>query len=242
MARNSRYGRNLDFSNHFDSETLFGNDDFDRDACFADDDLGPADTGHDGKKHRRAPQEDRRARRRRERLARTDPDQLCEGLSEDDGDRRAVARPRPRPVTRHRDDGQESFKCGHCKTFVGPTISGGRHRNHCPICLYSRHVDGNRPGDRASSCRSLMEPVGTFFKPKGEQAILHRCRGCGLERHNRVAADDSQVTLMRLPLVPPRVRGKEVPAAEPVGPADLLDPDAALADELDLRDEVGLEA
>lgn len=53
-----------------------------------------------------------------------------------------------------------------------------------------------------------MAPVGTFFRPKGEQVILHRCLGCGLERHNRVAADDHPVPLLRLELVPPRLGGK----------------------------------
>lgn len=116
---------------------------------------------------------------------------------------------RTRPA---RADGQESFKCGHCRAFIGPTLSGGRHRNHCPLCLYSRHVDGNRPGDRASGCRSLMEPVGVFARPSGEQVILHRCLGCGLERHNRVAADDNPLAVLRLPPVPPRVhRAKATP-------------------------------
>jgi hypothetical protein len=101
-------------------------------------------------------------------------------------------------------DGSEEFKCRHCRAFVGPTVSGGRHRNHCPICLHSRHVDRSHPGDRASACRSLMPAIGTFFKLDGEQMILHRCAGCGVERHNRIAADDSSVALLHLPLVPPR--------------------------------------
>jgi hypothetical protein len=104
-------------------------------------------------------------------------------------------------------DGSEEFKCGHCRTFVGPTIWGGRHRNHCPICLYSRHVDRSHPGDRASDCRSMMEPIGAFARPGGEQVIVHRCRGCGIERHNRVAADDSLHVLLRLHPVAPR-RGR----------------------------------
>ena len=101
-------------------------------------------------------------------------------------------------------DGSESFKCGHCKAFIGPTISGGRHRNHCPLCLYSRHVDDRRMGDRASECRALMEPIGSFFRPKGEQVVVHRCLGCGFERHNRVAADDSFLVLAELPELPAR--------------------------------------
>ena len=111
-----------------------------------------------------------------------------------------------RPLSRAHE--RDPFKCGRCRAFIGPTVSGGRHRNHCPLCLTSRHVDARRPGDRASPCRALMAPVGTFFRPKGEQVVLHRCNGCDLERHARVAADDDPVALLRLPLVAPRLGGR----------------------------------
>ena len=127
--------------------------------------------------------------------------------------RRATARDELRPPRpRTRADGRESFKCGRCRAFVGPTVSGGRHRNHCPLCLTSRHVDDRRPGDRASPCRALMAPVGTFFRPTGEQVVVHRCNGCGVERHNRIAADDSPLALLRLLLVAPRC-GRRRPVA-----------------------------
>lgn len=111
----------------------------------------------------------------------------------------------PRPT--RRDDGLEEFKCGHCKTFVGPTLTGGRHRNHCPVCLYSRHVDRSHPGDRRSRCRSLMRLLGVFHRTNGEQMLVHECLGCGSERHCRVAADDNTVACMRLPPTAPR-RGR----------------------------------
>jgi hypothetical protein len=110
------------------------------------------------------------------------------------------ARPRRAP------DGSEAFKCGHCRAFIGPTITGGRFRNHCPLCLYSRHVDRSHPGDRASDCRALMAPVGVTTRPNGEQMIVHRCLGCGAERRNRVAADDNIVACMRLAPVKPAAR------------------------------------
>ncbi len=88
--------------------------------------------------------------------------------------------------------------------MVGPVPSGGRHRNHCPVCLHSLHVDGTTPGDRASDCHSLMAAVGLFARPSGEQVIVHRCLGCGFERYNRVAADDNPLAVMQLPLVDPR--------------------------------------
>jgi hypothetical protein len=99
--------------------------------------------------------------------------------------------------------GTEAFKCGHCRAFIGPTVCGGKHRNHCPLCLWSRHVDKGRPGDRACECRAMMQPVGVRYRANGEQMIVHRCRGCGVERRNRVAADDNIIACLRLePLAP----------------------------------------
>jgi hypothetical protein len=50
-----------------------------------------------------------------------------------------------------------------------------------------------------------MAPVGVFARPKGEQVLVHRCLGCGFERHCRVAGDDDIVAVMRLAVVAPRV-------------------------------------
>jgi len=94
--------------------------------------------------------------------------------------------------------GTEAFKCGHCRAFIGPTVSGGKHRNHCPLCLWSKHVDGRRPGDRASECRAMMQPIGMAYRPNGEQMIVHRCLGCGADRRNRVAADDNAIVCLHL--------------------------------------------
>jgi hypothetical protein len=106
---------------------------------------------------------------------------------------------------RMRRDERNPFRCGRCRAFVGPTVSGGRHRNHCPFCLTSRHVDARRPGDRLSPCRALMAPIGTLFRPDGEQMIVHRCNGCGVERRCRAAADDNPEALLRLPPLAPAV-------------------------------------
>jgi hypothetical protein len=101
-----------------------------------------------------------------------------------------------------------TFRCKECKTIVGIPISGGKHRNHCPLCLFSRHVDRSMPGDRSSDCRSMMHPIGLFTRRGGEQVLMHECRGCGLVRHNRVAADDNVVAIMRLPVVGDQLGGK----------------------------------
>lgn len=99
----------------------------------------------------------------------------------------------------------ESFKCRNCKAFIGMPLTGGRHRNHCPNCLWSLHVDLKTPGDRASDCRSLMEPIGVLARRNGEQAVVHRCRGCGVERHCRAAADDNPLLFMKLPPIAPEL-------------------------------------
>ncbi|GCE47557.1 RNHCP domain-containing protein [Thermosporothrix hazakensis] len=99
---------------------------------------------------------------------------------------------------------EEVFKCRHCKRFVCPLPSGGKHRNHCPFCLYSRHVDAKKPGDRLSECGSVMQPVARFVRNAGEDVLVHRCLGCGVERFNRIAADDDYELMLSLPQVPPR--------------------------------------
>lgn len=134
---------------------------------------------------------DREPIRRRSR-PRTGRDVTDESRRATRSERRAARRPET-----------EGFRCRHCKAMVGPTLGGGRHRNHCPICLHSRHVDESRPGDRASRCRALMAPIGVFVRRSGEQVLVHRCLGCGIERWNRIAADDHPLVLMALPLLPP---------------------------------------
>jgi hypothetical protein len=108
---------------------------------------------------------------------------------------------------------EECFRCRHCKLLVGAVPSGGKHRNHCPFCLYSRHVDGRTPGDRASDCGCTMAPVGVFTRPNGEYVLVHRCLGCAFERYNRIAADDIFELVLALPVVAaprPGSAGEEV--------------------------------
>jgi len=112
-------------------------------------------------------------------------------------------RTQQRPTRPPRTEADQAFKCGHCKQFIGAPASGGRHRNHCPNCLYSRHVDLKRPGDRKAECRSLMQPIGRIARRNGEQVLIHRCLGCGKDDPNRIAADDNPVLLMTLPLLEP---------------------------------------
>jgi DNA-directed RNA polymerase subunit RPC12/RpoP len=97
-------------------------------------------------------------------------------------------------------EGEQSFVCHHCGYTVMPTAPGTRHRNHCPHCLWSRHVD-RVPGDRRSSCCGAMAPVAVWLRA-GEWALLHRCERCAVIRSNRIAGDDHIQTLLALASAP----------------------------------------
>lgn len=47
----------------------------------------------------------------------------------------------------------------------------------------------------------MMPAVGVTYRANGEQMVVHRCNGCGIERRNRIAADDHPIALLRLPPV-----------------------------------------
>lgn len=85
----------------------------------------------------------------------------------------------------------ESFVCGHCGKFVDKL--GYTARDHCPYCLYSKHVDIN-PGDRANPCRGLLMPRG-IEKFKGTYKILYHCVKCH-EDHKNIAAQDDNMDLI----------------------------------------------
>jgi hypothetical protein len=85
----------------------------------------------------------------------------------------------------------EDFVCDKC----GHEVKGTGYTNHCPKCLWSKHVDVF-PGDREEVCNGLMEPIGLLIK-KGAYTITHRCIKCGEERTNKAAPDDDLSILLR---------------------------------------------
>lgn len=86
----------------------------------------------------------------------------------------------------------EDFVCANC----GTKVKGTGYTNHCPKCLWSRHVDIN-PGDRAADCGGMMEPVGLEVKA-GENIITHRCVKCGYEKKNKSASEDNQEKIIEI--------------------------------------------
>jgi hypothetical protein len=79
----------------------------------------------------------------------------------------------------------EDFVCEHCDAMV----KGDGFTNHCPKCLYSKHVD-IFPGDRIETCTGLMKPISAT-ESGGEWSIIHRCLKCGKEQKNKISKDDN---------------------------------------------------
>ena len=86
----------------------------------------------------------------------------------------------------------ENFICEHCNFKV----KGDGYTNHCPHCLWSKHVDVN-PGDRAEECGGMMKPVG-FQKISGKERIVHKCLKCGFEKVNKVKKDDNIDAILKI--------------------------------------------
>jgi len=68
-------------------------------------------------------------------------------------------------------------------------VSGNGYTNHCPSCLWSKHVDNN-PGDRANDCHGLMEPLDLVRK-NGDWVLVHSCVKCAHRKSNKMASNDS---------------------------------------------------
>lgn len=115
----------------------------------------------------------------------------------------------------------ESFTCKYCGRLVTPGEAGTDHRNHCPYCLHSLHLD-IEPGDREADCGGIMESVAVWVRKHGEWAIIHRCKRCGQLSSNRIAADDSPLLLMSI---------ASRPIASPPFPVERMEEFAKLMDE-----------
>jgi hypothetical protein len=101
------------------------------------------------------------------------------------------------------------FKCVNCRTIISadPDLSGVHNRNHCPYCLWSRHMDLYKAGDRLCACKAPMRPVGLALKKakkkygsekQGEMMIIHLCTDCEKLSINRIAADDVPASILEI--------------------------------------------
>ena len=86
----------------------------------------------------------------------------------------------------------EDFECEHCREQV----VGDGYTNHCPVCLWSKHVDVT-PGDRLADCAGMMCPE-KLIGSTPRYRIVHRCEVCKHEKVNDVASNDSPEALVSL--------------------------------------------
>lgn len=96
----------------------------------------------------------------------------------------------------------EMFICIYCGRQVAQGATGTQHRNHCPYCLWSVHLDKSWPGDRLAECGGTMQPLGLSFKREGgevgELCVVNRCQKCGVTRKNRLSGDDEPQAVLDL--------------------------------------------
>lgn len=88
----------------------------------------------------------------------------------------------------------EEFFCLNC----GKKVSKLNYtaRDHCPYCLYSRHVDIN-PGDRLNDCKGLLKPIA-IEKFKDSYKIVYKCDKCNQVHKNIMATDDDMNLIIEL--------------------------------------------
>lgn len=95
------------------------------------------------------------------------------------------------------------FRCSHCRQFVVINdIMGTANRNHCNLCLWSKHVDETK-GDRRAICNGGMGPIGLTFKHEGygkmgEIMLIHLCSSCQKISINRIARDDPECKVLEI--------------------------------------------
>lgn len=86
----------------------------------------------------------------------------------------------------------ENFTCLVC----GEEVTGNGFTDHCPKCLWSKHIDIN-PGDRKAKCLGLMEPKGVI-KEKGQWKIVYQCQVCGYNHQCKSADNDNMEKIIEL--------------------------------------------
>ncbi len=86
----------------------------------------------------------------------------------------------------------EDFVCEHC----GADVKGSGYTNHCPKCLWSKHVDVF-PGDRAEKCGGMMKLIA--LEKRGKDYVLtHQCVSCGEERKIKLLENDNFEEVLKI--------------------------------------------
>lgn len=88
----------------------------------------------------------------------------------------------------------ENFVCENCNREIEKLNYTAR--DHCPYCLYSKHVD-IFPGDRENPCHGLLKPIGVE-KFKDTYKIIYQCEKCHEKHKNIMARDDNMDIIIEL--------------------------------------------
>ena len=88
----------------------------------------------------------------------------------------------------------ENFTCEKCGKNVDKLNYSAR--DHCPLCLYSKHVDIN-PGDRQNTCKGMLKPID-IEKYKDTFKIIYKCEKCGIIHKNIMAKDDDMNVIIEI--------------------------------------------
>lgn len=88
---------------------------------------------------------------------------------------------------------KENFRCENC----GFEVAGDGYTDHCPKCLFGKHVDEEIPGDRASECGGLMKPIESAYV-SGQFKIYYKCTKCRHSFWVREGKGDDRGLLMEL--------------------------------------------
>lgn len=91
----------------------------------------------------------------------------------------------------------ENFICENCGNNVEALKYSAR--DHCPKCLYSKHLD-ILPGDRMNNCMGLLKPIGVE-KYKDTYKIVYKCLNCNKEHKNIMASDDNYDLIIDLSII-----------------------------------------
>ena len=95
---------------------------------------------------------------------------------------------------KHFSEKDEGFICENCQKEVLPL--GYSSRDHCPYCLYSKHVDIN-PGDRKNLCKGLLKPI-QLEKYRDTYKIIYECQSCKELHKNIIAKDDNMDEIIKI--------------------------------------------
>ncbi len=90
---------------------------------------------------------------------------------------------------------KEDFACEKC----GASVKGNGYTNHCPSCLWGKHVDVI-PGDRQAllTCGALMKPESIEGTTGQGYSVVHKCVKCGHTKKNLLAKNDNEDAVLEI--------------------------------------------